>query len=499
MIIFEPFTANHALDTGRVRLRASLSGMSPGEAFDMGFDSGGLRAAFSLFGESDGGGEAAIVVPDYGGGALVASLSGRGFSASFDAGSVGARFSGEGYSPDTADQTSFGSVRAVFNVTSYELPDTSSYGFVTFEPPVAFGYGGYLYEQYEDGLSFSDSVETEWTALIHSVARMADTVGWLQRLSFTLESSMTAHAAWAVIVEADVESTALFEDDLEGGLRMIMALASNLTAIDDTVEYVDALVLFTSAFVLRDTAGFGRDIEVESLVELLDEIDEEVRAVLDLVSEIEASDELGASLVVSTMLSSGAAFDDSIESLVDALLALEDDASFSVTLRLPGFDNDLFVGYAMNLRTAGVTQYDNYPFVDFATVGGVPLAISEDGLYRLEGDDDDGDPIAARIRTGLIDFGSEVLKRNPNMYLTLRSDGELVLKVITTDKGYKKENWYKLDRRNAAEPVEGRFDIAKGLVGVYWGYELVNMDGADFEFETIKSWPFIVQRRKSGR
>lgn len=499
MIIFEPFTASNAFDNGAIRLRASLSGLSPHDSFSAEFDAGQVRAAFSVAGESEGGGEAVIIVPDTGGGSFFASLSGAGFSASFGAGGLGASFSMAGFDAPTDTPTSIGGVKLLASVMSYELPDTSSYGFVTFEPPVVFGYGGYLYEQYEDGLSFSDSVETEWTALIHSVARMADTVGWLQRLSFTLESSMTAHAAWAVIVEADVESTALFEDDLEGGLRMIMALASNLTAIDDTVEYVDALVLFTSAFVLRDTAGFGRDIEVESLVELLDEIDEEVRAVLDLVSEIEASDELGASLVVSTMLSSSAAFDDSIESLVDAMLSLEDGANFSVTLRLPGFDNDLFVGYAMNLRTAGVTQYQNYPFVDFATVGGVPLAISEDGLYRLEGDDDDGDPIAARIRTGLIDFGSEVLKRNPNMYLTLRSDGELVLKVITTDKGYKKENWYKLDRRNAAEPVEGRFDIAKGLVGVYWGYELVNMDGADFEFETIKSWPFIVQRRKSGR
>lgn len=499
MIIFEPFTASNAFDNGAVRLRASLSGLSPGEAFDMSFDTGTLQAVFAFAGASDGGGEAAIIVPDYGGVALVASISGRGFSASFDEGTLNAVFVSEGFDTPAGETTSLGGVKVFADLTAYELPDTTSYGFVTFEPPVVFGHGGYLYEQYEDSALLVDDAEAEWSALISSVARLADTVGWLQRLSITLESSMTAHAAWAVIVEADIDSVATFEDEPEAALRMIIALASQLSATDETVEYVDALVLFASAFVLRDTAGFGQDLDVESFVEILDEIDEDVRAVLDMVSELEAADELSSTLAISALLSSEAAFEVEAETLVDALLALEDDASFVVTLRLPGFDNGLFVGYAMNLRTAGVTQYENYPFVDFATVGGIPMAISEDGLFQLDGDDDDGDPIAARIRTGLIDFGSEVLKRNPNMYLTLRADGELVLKVITTDKGHKKENWYKLDRRNAAEPVEGRFDIAKGLVGVYWGYELVNMDGADFEFETIKSWPFIVQRRKSGR
>ena len=123
----------------------------------------------------------------------------------------------------------------------------------------------------------------------------------------------------------------------------------------------------------------------------------------------------------------------------------------------------------------------------------------KDDLPDVDGDDDDGAPIHARVRTGLTSFGTEVLKKNPNMYLTLRSDGELLLRVITTDGGRKKENWYKLHRREATEPVEGRFDIAKGLTSVYWGYQIENIAGADFELATIKSWPFVVQRRKSGR
>lgn len=166
---------------------------------------------------------------------------------------------------------------------------------------------------------------------------------------------------------------------------------------------------------------------------------------------------------------------------------------FTSRLRIFGED---YVGYVMNTRTRGVTQYENYNFNSFAELDGRYYGANDEGLYLLEGDSDGTAPISAYIRTGLTNFGTQFKKQVHDAYIGYTTDGKLLLKVITTDAGQRKENWYSLNAKDVEATSDNRFRIAKGVKSVYWQFEVANIDGADFDISNMTVWPFVLHRRK---
>lgn len=179
------------------------------------------------------------------------------------------------------------------------------------------------------------------------------------------------------------------------------------------------------------------------------------------------------------------------EASLEALLS--EGVALSVRLVLDGVGYNAFV---MNTRNKAVSEYTNFDFTSFAELNGKYYGAKDDGIYLIDGDTDDGEPIAAFLRTGLHTLGTRLLKQVHNAYVGYTTDGEIVLKVITTDNGTKKENWYKLNARSAPATTDNRFSIAKGLKSVYWQFELANVDGSNFQIDHMKVWPFDLQRRK---
>lgn len=160
---------------------------------------------------------------------------------------------------------------------------------------------------------------------------------------------------------------------------------------------------------------------------------------------------------------------------------------------LPGGE---YLAWVCNAESRGFTAYRNFPFNSFCEIGGHYYGATDEGVYLLEGDDDAGEPIDARLRTGLMDMGTGLLKRMDAMYLGYRADGDLVLKVVTTSgDGEKRECWYPLERRPAGDMREGRVRIGKGLRSLYWGFEIANVDGADFALDVVRFLPLITERR----
>lgn len=150
--------------------------------------------------------------------------------------------------------------------------------------------------------------------------------------------------------------------------------------------------------------------------------------------------------------------------------------------------------FAINTKSSGLSEYTNFPFNSFAGFGQTYLAAADDGLYELAGDTDDGANIAAAIRTGLLDFGSSLSKRMPRAYLGYTSTGNLVLKVVHSDQGVLREDWYELTTTQGA-PDTRRFKLGRGPKARYWQFELVNANGADFDVDTLRLYPLILERR----
>lgn len=150
--------------------------------------------------------------------------------------------------------------------------------------------------------------------------------------------------------------------------------------------------------------------------------------------------------------------------------------------------NGSFTTWAMNARTAAVTEYRNYEFNSFAKLGDRYIAASADGLYELLGDDDDGDDIIARIVGGFMQFGGTKLSRLSAAYIAARGEGTFVLKIETADGEVYN---YSVDTRDMRST---KFHMGKGQRARYFAFELISA-GQDFDLDTLEFVPVVVQRR----
>jgi len=150
-----------------------------------------------------------------------------------------------------------------------------------------------------------------------------------------------------------------------------------------------------------------------------------------------------------------------------------------------------YTGWVMNTTSFAVSEYDNYPFNSFAKVQGKYYGANDNGLYLLEGEDDAGIPIQARVKLGETNFGKSVKKRLDSVYLGFRADGSMLLKTISEGNI---ERWYKVTGDTEKLHRQRVHPLAKGLKAVWWEFELTNIDGADFEVSEIEFVPVMLSR-----
>lgn len=153
--------------------------------------------------------------------------------------------------------------------------------------------------------------------------------------------------------------------------------------------------------------------------------------------------------------------------------------------RLNGFSTSIYSGdlaqnnsiaYVVNVFNNETTTYTNYDFLYITKLGGKYYGVKADGLYLLEGHEDDGVAIESTIKTSVMDFGTSLLKRVPYVYLDSDTQTELtaVCDEIKTSKKYKSS----FDGR--------RTRLGKGLKGRFWSFELSNIKGQDFKIGSIE-------------
>ncbi len=143
--------------------------------------------------------------------------------------------------------------------------------------------------------------------------------------------------------------------------------------------------------------------------------------------------------------------------------------------------------WVLNHNTGAPSRYENYDFDAFAVIGQDYLAARGDGIYLLDGDDDNGTDIDAIATIGRTDFDEPVLKRVTAAFLGLNSAGQAHL-TIRTDQGIT-TGPYKLRQAAAASTTE-RAKFRRGIKSRYWEFDIANVDGEDLqlksaEFETI--------------
>lgn len=175
----------------------------------------------------------------------------------------------------------------------------------------------------------------------------------------------------------------------------------------------------------------------------------------------------------------------STQALMSELMQSAIFAGFGV----PVFDSDSTV-WVVNTDNNATSKYENFDFNSFAKIGEKYYGCKADGLYLLEGDTDDGDPIRASIDYGLRNFNTSSLKQIMGAYIGVSSTGTMYLKVTVGDDSYIYEG-----RRSDFDMATQRIDTGRGLRANYFKFELYNNDGCDFDLSKIEFTSVVLSRR----
>lgn len=150
---------------------------------------------------------------------------------------------------------------------------------------------------------------------------------------------------------------------------------------------------------------------------------------------------------------------------------------FDAPLECPGAFMD---AWAVNLDNGASTEYRSYPFETVANIGGRYFGAAFEGLYELAGDTDAGAPIEAKFDIGRKDFGNNQLKRVDQIYLGITSKGQMFVKVSAEGASYT------YPMREFGEHIQTqRVTVGKGMRANYFGFEIGNTAGCDFEITSL--------------
>ena len=155
--------------------------------------------------------------------------------------------------------------------------------------------------------------------------------------------------------------------------------------------------------------------------------------------------------------------------------------------------------WVYHMDAGGSTRYSGYDFTSIKKVGDAYYGVKPDGIYILEGLDDNGvaGP-AASVNFGSTNFGTMSKKAIPFVYVGMSSNGDTLLRVTSTgiDAANRPvENTYTYRVRDKTETMKShRFELGRGLNSTFYGFELV-AEGTAFDLHSIEFQPITLTRR----
>ncbi|MGH8154614.1 MAG: hypothetical protein ACREP0_05155 [Rhodanobacteraceae bacterium] len=282
-----------------------------------------------------------------------------------------------------------------------------------------------------------------------------------------------------------------------GTLRHALHLADALTLVSGPGSALDAQVTVATAFALADTLASVYPHALAEGVDLAGTVTATLRATMNLLDALRMQG--GATQGATWLVTTDEAFEltDATATAATLHALLADGLEMLGELR---FEDGAYLAWVVNTESRAFVKYRNFPFNSFAKIGDRYFGCAGDGIYELAGDDDAGEPIAAVLRGGLSDLGSSLLKRFPAAYLGYRADGAMVLKVTVMQAQpngdlTREEHWYSMEPRQANALRVNRAKLGRGLKSTYWGWELANVDGADFALDSFSWYPVTLERR----
>lgn len=145
--------------------------------------------------------------------------------------------------------------------------------------------------------------------------------------------------------------------------------------------------------------------------------------------------------------------------------------------------------WAMHMDAGGSTRYENFNFNSFANIDGITYGASESGIYRLDGNKDDGADIQQLVDFGRLSFGTNSRKGLPYVYAGMAADGPTFLRVVADGATFT----YQV--RNSTENMAThRFELGRGLRASFYDVSLIS-SASSFDLHNIEFMPIELTRR----
>jgi len=225
-----------------------------------------------------------------------------------------------------------------------------------------------------------------------------------------------------------------------------------------------------------------------------------VSEVLSTINQVIASisESMTVSELYSNLLMASGLITESIsatDSLSSQNTAISDIVESIAFISLFDDNGDTYTGVVLNTRNYANSEYKQFDFNSLAKHGSSYYAAKNDGIYELGGGLDDTAKIAASIKTGILDFGSEHLKRVTHAYVAMKNDDAIALKtIVDNDDGGTKERWYEITQTSSSLRRR-KLTLGRGVKSAYWQFELVNNNGGDFDINGLELLPVILTRK----
>lgn len=378
----------------------------------------------------------------------------------------------------------------------------AAYGFFVERPAVVTGYGGLQFITMEDqfkvgGVAAGTPIHVLHTGMDFGIdAAARSEVMMILRAGVAFETGLALVFRELIAIGLRLDSTGTETSTAVEHMADALLLAGVVSDYAEALTTIaDALVFGTVAQsrlmnTMTDAAVFGDAVSdaMTAVEQMLD----------GLLIAAEPNDTATMAVLMADTLAINAAGSQSLE----VHNVLRDGLDFVLRMNV---DNGEYIAYTINTESRAATKYTQYPFNSFAKINGRQRGATDTGIFKMGGDTDDGEPIAARLRLGLSSLGTQIVKRMPAAYMGYSASGDLFVKVVTasTIDGEREANVYRLIVRAANTTREGRVPFGPGIKSVYYDFVIENIDengagGADFALDMIEFFPLLTTRRIRG-
>lgn len=350
-----------------------------------------------------------------------------------------------------------------------------------------------------DTLAFSESItsgfatESSDTLVFSETLEMlggidAASLSDILRLDETIVSNIVITSARSdTVVLSDVIESGFIgssADTLIASELLTMAAttsASDILAVSDVVA--SRLVISGSSsdtLLASDEIGYGFIQSAADTLVASDSIAGTVAVASPVLSDtVMISETLaGPVAIYVAVLTDTVVASDTLTGALTLVGVLSDTVLFGDTLSDAAYQTLVVV----NAETGATSTYTMTPVVaGLAEYRGTLYLAGPDGLYAMDATEDEGGEVVWTLRTGFSNLGSDLLKRVRDANILGRTEGNTLLKVVTSREGQKQEYSYQLPTATRDAYRDGVTKVGRGLQSVYWQFALQGTGPAEVD------------------